>query len=483
MILPARPFSLLLFLLALPFWHRPASAQEGRDLDQLIRDAKTRLAEIQGRARREAAAREKTREKLLGRLLSLEKEERLLARRLEGARRDGEKARLALSRAAAEEKKLSQAQAEAKGLLDRAVPALLARTAHSLAALGSPAFRKARATLMQRWGEWKARPRDASFLPLLQAALELAEREVKEGTKARWVQGIFPGPGGPPVEAKLLRVGLLGAAGPEGVLLPRGETYSLARPGGWFSGFALSRALSELRPRESGPFFPLLPLDVTGGLALAGLAAEKSLSRLFSQGGPVMYFILLAGIMGLLITLLRGFGIWREARRLARLSAALPPLLSRGEKEEAARLCRAQGGAAGKAMESCIEAAARPREESARILDQALLQGALSLERFLGTLAVLGTLAPFLGLLGTVTGMIRTFSALTASGGGGGSSLLAGGIAEALITTEFGLVVAIPLVLFHSILSGRAERVQADLEEQGVRLASILSNLPGRVED
>ena len=52
--------------------------------------------------------------------------------------------------------------------------------------------------------------------------------------------------------------------------------------------------------------------------------------------------------------------------------------------------------------------------------------------------------------------------------------MLAGGIAEALITTEFGLIVAIPLVLLHSILSGKAERVQADLEEQGARLALVL---------
>ncbi len=455
-----------------PLLSLPAGAQTNPDMAQLIRKAQDRLARIRAQARKEAASREKAREELLGRLLSLEKEERSLAREIEKARKEREEAGLALSRAGKREEDLARALGETRDLLSRAVPALLDRTKGSLASLGSRAFRKARAELEKEWESWKAGGGKASFAPLLRAALDLASMEVREGGRLCWVHGTFPGPGGPPVEADLLRVGLLGAAGPKGILVPRGETFRLVRPGGWFSGFALTRALSKLVPGKAPPF-PLVPLDVTGGLALAGLEAGKTPAQLFSEGGPVMYFILFAGIMGLLISLSRGIGILREKRRLARLSRELPLLLSKGDREEASRLCRRLGGAAGKALEACIEAAGRPPAEAGRILDQALLQGALSLERFLGTLAVLGTLAPFLGLLGTVTGMIRTFSALTASGGGGGSAMLAGGIAEALITTEFGLIVAIPLVLLHSILSGRAERVQADLEEQGARLALV----------
>ncbi len=464
---------LLSFFFPLPFLSPPCRAQTGPDLEKLIQKARERLARVQAQARREAAAREKTREKLLARLLSLEKEDRSLAGEIEKARKEREKADLALSEAQKKEQDLARARGELVDLLSRAVPSLLDRTQGSLASLGSQEFRKARSRLEKEWAQWKARGGEGPFASLLEAALDLAFSEVREGGRIRWVHGIFPGPEGPPLEANLLRVGLLGAAGPQGILVPQGETFRLARPGGWFSGFALSRALSRLAPGQAPPF-PLVPLDVTGGLALAGMEAGKTPAQLFTEGGPVMYFILLAGIMGLLISLFRGIGIWREGRRLARLSRDLPPLLAGGRREEAAGLCRRLGGAAGKALETCLQAAGRSEAEAGRILDQALLQGALSLERFLGTLAVLGTLAPFLGLLGTVTGMIRTFSALTASGGGGGSAVLAGGIAEALITTEFGLIVAIPLVLLHSILSGKAERVQADLEEQGARVALVL---------
>jgi len=463
----------LLFLLLFSFLvpSRLEAQKEGKDLDRLLEEARRELAGLEAREKKEAQAREELRERLLETLLGLEKEERLLAKEVEKARLEARAARRAGEEASARASALASARASLESLLDQAAPAILSRTRNSLAALGSPSFLRARKTLEEAWKVRSSnRGEEGGALSLLEPALELALSEVREGARLCWTRGVFPGPRGPAVETPLLRAGLLGAAGPAGILVPKDETFRLVRPGGWFPGNRIQKALDRLEPRRAFP--PLaFPLDVTGGLALAGLEAEKSLSTLFREGGPVMYFILLAGIMGLLITFLRGIGIHRERRRLDRLSLALPPLLEAGDLEEAARLCRKEGGAAGKALEACLQAAGLEENEAGRVLDQALLQGALSLERFLGTLAVLGTLAPFLGLLGTVTGMIRTFSALTAAAGGGGSTLLAGGIAEALITTEFGLVVAIPLVLFHSVLSGRAERVQADLEEAGARVA------------
>ena len=92
------------------------------------------------------------------------------------------------------------------------------------------------------------------------------------------------------------------------------------------------------------------------------------------------------------------------------------------------------------------------------------------LERHLGTMATLGNIAPLLGLLGTVVGMIKAFMAVQELGGRVNASVLAGGIWEALLTTAYGLVVAIPIVFCHNYLENRLEELQARHEEIAVYL-------------
>ena len=98
-------------------------------------------------------------------------------------------------------------------------------------------------------------------------------------------------------------------------------------------------------------------------------------------------------------------------------------------------------------------------------LDDAILKELPSLERGLSTIKVLAAISPMLGLLGTVTGMIETFQAITLFGTGD-PKMMAGGISQALITTVLGLTAAIPLILLHSIASGRSKAVVEVLEEQ-----------------
>ncbi|MBU0481456.1 MAG: MotA/TolQ/ExbB proton channel family protein [Proteobacteria bacterium] len=88
----------------------------------------------------------------------------------------------------------------------------------------------------------------------------------------------------------------------------------------------------------------------------------------------------------------------------------------------------------------------------------------------LGTLAVLGNISPLLGLLGTVVGMIKAFMVVENMGGRVNASLLAGGIWEAMLTTACGLIVAIPLMIFHNYLLGKLHLLQSDLEEVAIRV-------------
>lgn len=95
------------------------------------------------------------------------------------------------------------------------------------------------------------------------------------------------------------------------------------------------------------------------------------------------------------------------------------------------------------------------------------------LERFIGTLGTIASLSPLMGLLGTVMGMIRTFNAITTAGIGNPASL-AGGIAEALITTAAGLTVAIPALLAYKYLRARVQALVVEMEKQAMKLVETL---------
>lgn len=95
------------------------------------------------------------------------------------------------------------------------------------------------------------------------------------------------------------------------------------------------------------------------------------------------------------------------------------------------------------------------------------------LDRFIGTLGTIASLSPLMGLLGTVFGMIRTFNAITTSGIGNPASL-AGGIAEALITTAAGLTVAIPSLLAYKYLRGRVQTLVVQMEKEAIKLVEAI---------
>ncbi|MBL8225982.1 MAG: MotA/TolQ/ExbB proton channel family protein [Chromatiales bacterium] len=95
------------------------------------------------------------------------------------------------------------------------------------------------------------------------------------------------------------------------------------------------------------------------------------------------------------------------------------------------------------------------------------------LERYLNTLGTIAAISPLLGLLGTVTGMIRTFSALTV-GGVGDPAALAGGISESLITTAAGLMVAIPALIAYRYLRGRIDALVVQMEQEAIALVEAL---------
>jgi biopolymer transport protein ExbB len=118
-----------------------------------------------------------------------------------------------------------------------------------------------------------------------------------------------------------------------------------------------------------------------------------------------------------------------------------------------------------------------PRDDLEEILHEAILIEIPRLERYLSLLSVGAVVSPLLGLLGTVTGMIHTFSLIEVFGTGD-PRLLSGGISEALVTTMAGLAVAIPLVLVHALLSRRVRAVADALERSAIGFLNGLTLRP-----
>jgi biopolymer transport protein ExbB len=116
------------------------------------------------------------------------------------------------------------------------------------------------------------------------------------------------------------------------------------------------------------------------------------------------------------------------------------------------------------------------REAMENALQEAILREIPPMERFLSTLGMLAAIAPLLGLLGTVTGMIDTFHVITRHGTGD-PRMMSGGISEALVTTMLGLSVAIPIMLSHTLLNRAVDKRIGQMEEKAVALINIVHKI------
>ena len=207
-----------------------------------------------------------------------------------------------------------------------------------------------------------------------------------------------------------------------------------------------------------------VPIDVTAGEALKVAARKDSLKDHLVSGGFVMVPLLLIGVIAVFLT------VWK----LTTLSKVRSPsdaelnnvagLVRTDRIEEAQRLVNDLVPPFQSLLQAGIDHRALRREHLEEILHERAMAIMPVLDRHLGMLAVLGGVAPLLGLLGTVTGMIHTFELVTIFGTGD-AKLLSGGISEALVTTETGLVIAVPVLLIHAYLTRRVRTIVSALEQ------------------
>jgi biopolymer transport protein ExbB len=191
-------------------------------------------------------------------------------------------------------------------------------------------------------------------------------------------------------------------------------------------------------------------MDPTMGGVLGTLVARPNLVERIQQGGLVGYLIIALGIIGLLISLERMLVLGVASRKVtAQLANSTPN----------------EGNALGRVL-AVAQANKNSDTETLELkLSEAIFKETPSLNRALLFIKIISVVAPLMGLLGTVTGMIQTFQAITLYGTGD-PKLMAGGISQALVTTVLGLTVAIPMVLLHTLVSGRSKRIVQVLQEQ-----------------
>ena len=247
--------------------------------------------------------------------------------------------------------------------------------------------------------------------------------------------------------------------------------------------FALSRLPSSRIQKQIRAYMDgetdAIPMDITRGGALRQMTHQLSLKEQIPKGGPIVWPILGILALGILIILERVFFLLRKNTNADALLRRIEAALTQNDWEGCARLCAKLGNKpVARVLSAGLACRRMEREEMENTLQEAILKEIPAMDRFLSTLGMLAAIAPLLGLLGTVTGMIDTFHVITLYGTGD-PRLMSGGISEALVTTMLGLSVAIPLMLAHTLLSRAADKRIGQMEEKAVALVNVIYKTRG----
>ena len=199
-----------------------------------------------------------------------------------------------------------------------------------------------------------------------------------------------------------------------------------------------------------------------------------------AKGGVLVIPILLCSVIALTIFLerlihfskvrIRGFGLVKKVAEHVR----------NGEFSQAMRLVKGTNSPMARILLDALGVIDYDRETMETVIVHSTEEEVRELSRYLQGLATIGSIAPLLGLLGTVVGMIKAFMVIQQMGGKVNASVLAGGIWEAMMTTALGLAVALPTMVAHSYLVSRVDKYEAQLQDGIVTFIKAAIKAPGR---
>jgi biopolymer transport protein ExbB len=200
--------------------------------------------------------------------------------------------------------------------------------------------------------------------------------------------------------------------------------------------------------------------------------------EIFRSGGPLMYVILLLAILGLAVVFDRLFYLMtKESENVEAIKEELIKAIKEDNIKGAIELCGTHKSSASKVLKGVLKEVYYDDEAEVSLLEEKAREIALEelpkLEKNMWLLSMAAQLSPLVGLLGTVTGMIMSFNIISQSGTGDPKAL-AGGIAQALITTAAGLIVAVPSVFSYNFLNKKIDNVLNSIEKSSVELINVI---------
>ena len=288
----------------------------------------------------------------------------------------------------------------------------------------------------------------------------LLQQEIVESGRVVRFTNLVTKADGQQEEMEIIRVGLFNVMNENGYLKHNTQDGTLAelsrQPEGRYTG-----TTGDLLSADSGSVN--FGVDVTRGTILGLLVESPTISDRIEQGGIVGYCIIVLGIVGLLIAIWRWFGLSGDSRRVA---------------AQLKRDTASTDNPLGRVLAAYESNRGADTETVELKLSEAALKEMPGLTKGLLFIKVVAAVAPLMGLLGTVTGMIKTFQVITLYGAGD-PKMMAGGISQALMTTVLGLVVAIPMVLLHTVVSGQSRKIINILQSQSAGIVARHSERNG----
>lgn len=438
-----------LILLSLVLFFSSSFAAEPNDLQELLEQVKKeRSQEKEALAKRELTfknTRNKQKGLLSAALKNLEKEETRSA----SLRKSYDSYDLEIARKNAVLKEKMGALGELDGIVKQIAGDLDVIIDTSLVSAQKPDRDKILDVLSSR-----------KELPSLQELEELwilAMDEMVESGKVVTFPGKIVTAAGNEIEQDVTRIGVFNAVSAGRFLRNLPETGKLIEPGRQPGQRYLDMA-QNLENASSGIL--AFPIDPTRGAMLALLVQVPDLKNRIEQGGLIGYFILFIGLVGVLISLERFIFLVLTGRKVKKQLKSKKPA----------------NNPLGRIMHVYAKNPDVGTETLGLKLDEAILKEMPRIQRGLGAVALLAAVSPLLGLLGTVTGIIETFQSITLYGTGD-PRVMSGGISQALVTTVMGLLVAIPLLLFHSFLSARSNTLIQILDEKSTAFVALLAEI------
>ena len=303
--------------------------------------------------------------------------------------------------------------------------------------------------------------------------VSLLFNEIQSSGEVKLTKGIIVDRQGKEREATLLIIGnftgMYSLDDETGFLIYSDESrrfFALSRlPDAW-----MARNIKDYMDKTTGD----VVMDISKGGALRQLTHQLNLWEQIPKGGPIVWPLVAILALALIILMERVFFLLSKRMNADTFMLKIQRLVDTNQWEECRALLESKRKKLiPKVLLTALEFKDRERVDMENALQEAILNEIPRIERFLSTLGMLAAIAPLLGLLGTVTGMINTFHVITYYGTGD-PRMMSGGISEALVTTMLGLSVAIPIMFFHTLLNRRVEMEIGKMEEKSVSFVNMV---------